>query len=587
MGNQEVTDPNQKASYFNQFFQSIFSTWSGKEIPPIVPTIDQNLSDITITEDEVQKAMSSLDSAKAPGPDGLPTYILKTCAASLVTNVTKLFNKSLMTSKVPNEWKRANVVPIFKKGDPSLTNNYRPVSLLPVISKILERCIYNKIIEFVRPKITSMQHGFLAGSSTFTQLLTVFSRISDILDNRAQTDVVYFDLSKAFDSVPHEPLIAKLRSFGFNGTLLNWLIDYLTNRYQRVTLDGCTSEWLPVTSGVPQGSILGPLLFLIYVNDLPACLSPETACAIFADDTKIFKQDDSCRDQEDVQKDIDRVISWGESWGLTFNKAKCTVLHITGHQDVVNYQYTINNQTLPTTEDMNDLGITVTPNFKWNLHISKITARAEKQLWMVIRALGFNAPVKAKTQTYLAMVRSVLEYGSVVWNNRFKANIQDLEKIQRKGTSFILSNPPYYSPNYINYRDRLIQLKMLPTSYRREILDLAFFLKSLHHKTSFDTSSFINFQERATGARTRNVERGIRLVRRKTQLERTAHFFHHRIVRIWNALPQELQISLKNVSEPLVIKQFLLPHYRAKLLKHFDPGDTCTWISWCGCPRCS
>ena len=151
----------------------------------------------------------------------------------------------------------------------------------------------------------------------------------------------------------------------------------------------------------------------------------------------------------------------------------------------------------------------------------------------------------------------------------------------------MLSNPPYYSPNHINYRDHLVQLNLLPTSYRREILDLTFFLKSLHHKTTFKIEDHVKFQSRPIGARTRNVELNTRLVTSTYKLESTANFYPYRLTKIWNALPQYLQTSLRHLSEPLVIKQFLVPFYRAKLMNQFDPEDTCTWITWCGCSRCS
>ena len=256
-GTKEVSDPTLKASLFNRFFSSIFILWNKDQIPFCQQHEDEHLRSVQLEEDDIRKALKNLDSTKAPGPDGIPTKVLKDCAEELIPNLTDLFNTSLTEGIVPQEWKEANVVPVLKKGDPTNPSNYRPISLLPIISKILERCIYDKIINALRPKITRMQHGFLTSSSTTTQLLTFFNKINDILDNKTQCDIIYFDLSKAFDSVPHPPLLAKLKSLGICGSLHNWLSNYLTNRMQRVTLDGRTSEWLPVTSGVPQGSILG------------------------------------------------------------------------------------------------------------------------------------------------------------------------------------------------------------------------------------------------------------------------------------------------------------------------------------------
>ena len=171
----------------------------------------------------------------------------------------------------------------------------------------MERCIFNCIIITLAPKISKLQHGFMKGKSTLTQLLSALSKINAIFDRKKQTDVIYFDLSKAFDTVPHDLLLHKLTTFGIHGRLLSWIKSYLTNRLERVTCDGGTSKWLPVTSGVPQGPILGPLLFLLYINDFPTVLSPQTSCTIFADDTKIFREIDSVADSNQLQNDINAI----------------------------------------------------------------------------------------------------------------------------------------------------------------------------------------------------------------------------------------------------------------------------------------
>ena len=233
-------------------------------------------------------------------------------------NLCQIYNLSISHGKVPSAWKCANIVPIYKKGNPNIVSNYRPISLLPVISKILEKIIYNRIIENLLPKITIKQHGFLPSKSTVTQLIETFLEVNNNLDTVNRTDIIYFDLAKAFDSVPHNLLTHKLRKFGFNGHLLDWMTNYLKERKQRVIINGEHSDWTLVQSGVPQGATLGPLNFLLYVNDLPDSLSQGTNCGIFADDTKIL-QHIITDDVITLQHDINTLYKWSIDWGLNFN----------------------------------------------------------------------------------------------------------------------------------------------------------------------------------------------------------------------------------------------------------------------------
>ena len=273
----EGNTPTEIAKLLNCFFHSIFTPISPNlQLPPFQTHVDPNLASVVLTENDVETHLKALNPSKAPGPDQIPTSILKIHAPDLVPSITKMFNCSLNQGRVPTKWKQANIIPIHKKGSRFQASNYRPISLLPTISKVLERCIYDKIIAHILPELANQQHGFLRNRSTTAQLLTIFSRINIILDKGKQADIIYFDLSKAFDSVSHKLLIHTIKGFGINGTPLAWITEYLTSRGQRVIIDGTHSAWLSVTSGIRQGSILGPLLFLLYINDLPDTLSPET-----------------------------------------------------------------------------------------------------------------------------------------------------------------------------------------------------------------------------------------------------------------------------------------------------------------------
>ena len=281
------------ADTFNQRFQSVFI----REDDGPLPHLDYEfngipLDDITFNETEVKEILLHIKENSSPGPDGIHPNILKECADHLSHPLYCLFRDSLNTGIIPDIWKTANVTPIYKKGSKSDSLNYRPVSLTSVVCKVLERIIRNRIMEHLDRNnlLSPQQHGFRSKRSCLTQLLEYFQEVHDYLDEieTCGVDAIYLDCKKAFDTVPHKRLLIKLRAYGITGNLLKWIESFLTNRTQRVVINGVHSDSLPVLSGVPQGSVIGPRLFLIYINDLLDSLTSKGK--LFADDSKVFRK---------------------------------------------------------------------------------------------------------------------------------------------------------------------------------------------------------------------------------------------------------------------------------------------------------
>ena len=316
----------EKADVLNNFFQSVYTNEPEDDLPePPIYDFRSELSDFDITEQEVNKLLKGLKVSKSGGLDGIPAIFLAETADQLAHPITTIFRKSLEEGSIPSDWRKANIIPIFKKGSRSSPNNYRPVSLTSILCKTMETLVKTKVLGHLveNQLICDEQHGFTPGRSCSTQLLDTLDFWTNVLDDGGNLDAVYMDFRKAFDSVPHRRLLHKIRALGVTGKVHAWITDFLRDRTQIVSVNGTASGESKVTSGIPQGSVLGPLLFVAYINDLPRQAKNEVR--IFADDTKLFARSDSIEARNSLQDDLDKLCEWSDTWLLRFHPQKCCV----------------------------------------------------------------------------------------------------------------------------------------------------------------------------------------------------------------------------------------------------------------------
>ena len=287
---------------------------------------------------------------KATGPDRISAQLLKLAPDESATILKYIFQQSLDTGSVPNDWKHAFVTPIHKKDSRSTPSNYRPISLTCISCKFLEHILCSHIMKHLSTNnlLSTIQHGFRQFHSCESQLIITIHDLASVLNSKGQTDVVLLDFSKAFDSVSHKRLFIKLAHYGIKGKLLTWLKNFLTDRTQETVVDGEFSNPCKVTSGVPQGSVVGPLLFLLFINDLPEGLTSKVR--LFADDCALYLQLTSEDSPPKLQSDLDRLSAWSSTWKLKFNPSKCRVLHVTKKRSPYKHSYYLYGSKLPDTD---------------------------------------------------------------------------------------------------------------------------------------------------------------------------------------------------------------------------------------------
>ena len=566
-GNTITTETTaEKANLLAEYFTSVFT--QEKDFSDIVnECIDLSnitqMSDIQFKPEEIFKKLINLKISKSPGPDQIHPRVLKEIANEISPLLCTIFNNSIENAVLPCDWKIADVTPIFKKGDKKCPENYRPISLTSVVCKILESLIRDRIEAHLRDcdMLSNKQYGFLKGRSTILQLLKVFDNISEIIDTGVPVDIIYTDFKKAFDSVPHNRLLIKLKRFGLPEKLISWIKQFLIGRQQRVKIEGVASTWSDVESGVPQGSVLGPLLFVLFINDIVEDISCNVY--LYADDMKIFTGIVSEGNCKQLQQDIDTIVKWTAKWQLELNADKCKALTIYGkhNQNTTRVYHITDNSGVTPLANSNgekDLGIFVDQKLSFELHIIDKVKKANRILGLIKRNFK-HIGSKAFIMLYKALVRSHLEYGQNIWSPYKQKHVDMLEKVQKRATKII---PGFWD---LSYSQRLAKLRLPTLVYRRLRGDMIETYKIIHELYDKECCPKLLLE-------TNNKTRGHRLkLHARFAYKNVRHnFFTVRVVETWNSLPSNVVEApsvntFKDRLDKYWSNQEILTNYKAKL----------------------
>ena len=542
-----VSDDKEMAGILNAQYTSVFTSedLTNMPEPEVLFTGDGRLTDMRFGVEEVKKKLRDIKANGAPGPDKVWSKVLHSMADILAGPLAIIFNKLMEEGSVPCIWGMANVCPIFKKGSKGDPANYRPVSLTCVVGKVMESMIRDKIVEHLERNslIRPSQHGFMAGRSTTTNLLVYMEALTKLLDQGHAVDVLYLDFAKAFDKVPHMRLLEKCRGLGLDGKMLEWIRVWLEGRKQRVVLNGEASEWADVLSGVPQGSVLGPTLFLIFINDIDKAVEVTSSVLLkFADDTKVGRVVESEEQREELQSTINRLVGWSVEWQMLFNSKKCHILHL-GPRNA-KYEYTMEGRVLEGVESEKDVGVIVHQSLKPTMQCAKAAGRANAILGQLSRAVCYRDK-DTFLKLYKVYVRPHLEYAVASWSPWTVGDREVLEKVQRRALGMV-SNMRGRS-----YEDRLTEAGLTNLVDRRVRGDMIETYKIMSGKDRVDPRIFFDLAEDGPGPRTRQAAaQHIRaqVVRPKLDIRRFC--FSQRVISTWNLLPD----SLKGVGTTLAFK---------------------------------
>lgn len=522
-------DSDKCATFLNDYFTSVFNPASNAAITaqPCTPSSAQ--PDIQFSPIGIAKLIKTLKLTSSAGCDDINSKLLKNTILVSSEILCLIFDQSVRTGQVPDDWKKGKITPVFKSGNRSSPANYRPISLTCISSKLLEHIIASHVmnhlesINFFFP----YQHGFRKFYSCETQLAEFAHDILVDMDDNLQTDAIFLDFAKAFDRVPHNQLLSKLTCLGLPTNIINWIQDFLTGRMQFTFANNNQSPLTAVTSGVPQGASLSPLLFLIYINDLPTNI--KSKLRLFADDCVLYSAIKSPDDNSILQDDLNTIALWCNNWLMPLNLSKCKLISFSRKRSIIHHAYNINAVPICPVTSYKYLGVHMTPSLSWELHIDTICSEASRTLGYLRRNLK-SAAIEIKKLAYLTFVRPKLEYASSIWHPSQAYLTTNLESIQNRAARFITSQ---YSPGTsITSLKQSISLPSLVS--RRHIARLCLLHGAYYHPKS--RHDLLKPPHR-TSARLNHTQPIAHIPGRTSAF--TSSFFPNAIT-LWNSLPDNI-----------------------------------------------
>lgn len=528
-----IHDSTDKAEFFNQYFKSILIDDDGN-LPHLASytTTLPGLSDVEFPTATIIQKLCQLKAKSCFTPDGFPPIFLRNLSYDLAIPLQIIFENSFRCGFIPNEWKTSVILPFHKKGNRSFVNNYRPIALTSILCKTMENIIADKLTSYLHSNnlISKVQHGFIKNRSPCTQLLNILNEWSLGINHRSQINVVYIDYAKAFDKICHRKLLKLLTNIGIGYELLFWLENFICDRSQCVRIDNSFSSIAPVSSGVPQGSVLGPYLFLIYINDVTSCLSGTCKMALFADDLKIYEVNRT-GDFISLQNTLNNIQNWSSTMQLTISLDKTKASSY--GQNISEQSFQLNNVVIDRVTKFSDIGVLFSSNLKFSDHCRKISGTAMSRAYLILKSFVTNDPF-VLMKAFKSYVRPLTEYCTPVWSPYLHQDITIIEKVQRYFTKKICNRA---NISYNDYFDRLKSLNVQSLEARRIMFDLILVFKMFKGFVDLSINDFFS---------PRPVNRGHPFQLRpmyRPLCNVTQYFFSYRVFSVWNSLPEHFVFS--------------------------------------------